>query len=162
MVIVLTGPEDAGLSTVGAALGSRLGWTFVDGDTCDTATPTERMSRGGQMDDEPRAAWLDALHGVVQQAAGRRAPLVLACTALSRDDRRRLMGGLRGVRVVWLKVSPDGLRPRVDDRLEHSGQVASLERPAPGAPGADEPAIVVDASADLDTILGYIRLEFGV
>lgn len=164
MVIVLMGPAGAGKSTVGTALASRLGWTFVEGDEYHPTEHLERMARGQPLEERQRAEWLHALHAIVRQAVERRAPLVLACSALSRDHRERLAGGLRTVRFVYLKTAPDVLRARLENRSGHfagasllASQLSVLREPE-----ADEAAIVIDGAADVDTIVGHIRLELGV
>jgi gluconate kinase len=79
---------------------------------------------------------LDSLHARVVHATDRREPLILACpVALSADDRARVAGSLRPVRFVALGAE----RVRADDHV-----------------------LALNGSADIDTIIGHVRLEFGV
>jgi gluconokinase len=162
MVIVLMGPAGAGKSTVGTALAARLGWTFVDADDFHPPANVAKIQRGDPLDDRDRSGWLDALHAVVARAIDRRQPLVLACSALAGRHRRRLAGELRRVRFVYLKTTPDILLARLGNRQGHfaktnllDSQLATLEEPG-------DDALTVDAAADVDTIVGRIRLELGV
>ncbi|MGE0449642.1 MAG: gluconokinase [Vicinamibacterales bacterium] len=163
-MIVLMGPAGSGKSTAGAALASRLGWTFVDADDHHSPDNVSRMARGEPLDDERRAEWLDALHAVLRAAVARRAQLVMACSALSREHRARLRGDLREIRFVYLRTPREVLRERLASRRGHFAGPALLEDQLAmlQEPEADEPAITVDGTADVDTIAGHVRLEFGV
>jgi gluconokinase len=162
MVIVLMGPAGSGKTFVGTALAERLRWRFVDADEHHPPANVAKMARGYSLSDEDRSAWLDALHAIVARAIERREPLVLACSALAERHRERIARGLRPVRFVYLQVSPEVLRERLVTRRGHfakssllDSQIATLEEPG----GV---ALAVDGAADLDTIVGHIRLEFGV
>jgi gluconokinase len=162
MVIVLMGPAGAGKSTVGEALGARLGWPFVDADDYHSPANVAKMHRGEPLTDRDRAAWLASLHRVIALAVDRRESIVLACSALTAHHRELLKGTLRPVRFVYLKNPPEVLQARLQARRDHfagaallDSQLATLEEPG-------DAALVVDGTADLDTIIGRIRLEFGV
>ncbi len=162
MVIVMMGPAGAGKSTVGAALAERLGWAFVDADEHHPPANIAKMERGLPLDDSDRVGWLATLHAIVARAIDRREPLVLACSALTARHRELIADDLRSVRFVYLKTSPGVLRARLAGRRGHfakadllDSQLAAFEEP-----GAD--ALTLDGAADIDTIVGHIRLEFGV
>lgn len=162
MVIVLMGPAGSGKTFVGTALAERLGWAFVDADDHHPPANVAKMARGYALTDADRIGWLDALRAIVSRAIDRREPLVLACSALSAQHRTQLVGALRPVRFVYLKTAPEVLRERLVTRRGHfaksdllDSQLTTLEEP-----GAD--ALVVDGAADVETIIGHIRLEFGV
>jgi gluconokinase len=106
--------------------------------------------------------WLATLHAIVARAIDRRESLVLACSALTGRHRELIADDLRPVRFVYLKTSPGVLRARLAGRRGHfakadllDSQLAVFEEP-----GAD--ALTLDGAADIDTIVGHIRLEFGV
>ena len=114
--------------------------------------------------DADRAGWLSTLRGFIERAMNRREPLILACSALTKGHRDRLAGGLRTVRFVYLKVQPSMLRERLTARGGHfahanllESQLAALQEPR-----ASERAITVNGAADVNTIVGTIRLELGV
>jgi len=162
MVIVVMGPAGAGKSTVGRALASKLGWAFVEGDDYHPPDNVAKIAAGTALTDADRAGWLDALRGVIVRALDRREPTALACSALTAAYRRRLDGGLRHVRFVYLRTPRSVLLERLQRRTGHfvkasilDSQIAALEEPG------DE-AFAVDGTADIETIVGHIRLEFGV
>jgi len=162
MVIVVMGPAGAGKSTVGRALAATLGWRFVDGDDHHPPGNVAKIAAGTPLTDADRVGSLDALHAIIVRALERREPVVLACSALTTVHRRRLADEMRHVRFVYLKTPRSVLLDRLQRRTGHfakasilDSQIATLEEPG------DE-AISVDGAADIETIVGHIRLEFGV
>jgi gluconokinase len=162
MVIVLMGPAGAGKSTVAAALSERTGWKSLDADDYHATSSIAKMSHGTPLTDADRAGWLATLRGVIERALDRREPTILACSALTEAHRERLGGGLRSVRFVYLRVPPAVLRERLRARPGHfahadlvDSQLATLEEPG-------QPAITLDGTADVATIVGHIQLELGV
>jgi gluconokinase len=162
MVIVLMGPAGAGRSTVGEALAGRLGWRFVDADDYHSAGNIAKMRRGLPLDDADRAGWLRDVHAIVARAVDRREHLVLACSALTRRHRAQIVDGLRTVRFVYLKVPGDVLRQRLEHRHGHfaKGDLLISQLHTLEEPGGE--ALTVDGTSDVDTIVGHIRIEFGV
>ena len=105
--------------------------------------------------DADRAPWLESLRGVIMGwiAAGRSG--VLACSALKKEYRDRLVVGAE-VRVVYLKAGRALLRERLLGRHGHymkesmlESQIATLEEPAD--------ALVVDAGLAPEEIVREIR-----
>jgi gluconokinase len=161
MVIVVMGPAGAGKSTIGAALAERLGWAFVDADDYHPPANVAKMRRGIPLSDVDRASWLRELHQIVARASDRRERLVLACSALTQAHRAVIADGLRPVRFVYLKVARDVLRSRLETRPGHFATIDLLESQLETLEEPGEEALTLDGAADVDTIVGHIRLEFG-
>jgi gluconokinase len=162
MVIVLMGPAGAGKSTVGHTLAARLGWKFAEADDFHMPAHVAKMGRGEPLSDDDRLGWLDLLRTTMARAIDRREPLVLACSALAARHRAHLAGGLRGVRFVYLKADRDVLTARLLGRPEHFAKASLLDSQLATLQEPGDEALTLDGASEVDTIVGHIRLAFGV
>lgn len=153
------GIAGSGKTAVGTALAGRLGRRFVDADDHHPRPNLEKMAGGRPLDDDDRAPWLEVLAGVLRDAHEDDAPVVLACSALTRRYRDVLRRGAP-VRTVLLDLPADEARRRVAAREDHfmpaalvGSQLATLERP--------DDAIVVDATAPVGEIVDRVVVALG-
>ncbi len=86
-LFVVMGVAACGKSTVGAALASRIGATFVDGDILHPPSNIAKMSAGTPLTDDDRKPWLDRVGEVLATGGGRR---IIGCSALKRAYRDRI------------------------------------------------------------------------
>jgi gluconokinase len=156
-IVVLFGVAGSGKTTVGRLLARELGLAFHEGDDHHAAESIAKMSRGVPLDDEDRKPWLARLRRVAQDAASRGEGAVIACSALKRSYRRYLGWGVRGIRFVHLRGTPELLRERLAGRAGHymkpamlDSQLEALEQPGPEA-------IRVDIGPDPAQIVASIR-----
>lgn len=135
MIVVVMGVTGCGKSTVGEALGARLGWPFLDADDFHPPENVAKMASGIPLVDADRWPWLDrvaeTLRGI--DAAGGHA--VLACSALKEAYRERLARG-GNVRFVHLAGDQATIAARLATRKHRympasllASQFATLERP---------------------------------
>lgn len=159
--IVVMGPSATGKSTVGAALAAALGVPFIDGDDLHPAANTAKMAAGTPLTDDDRRPWLDRVAQVLADGGpgGDDAPegegVVVACSALLRAYRDRIVAGAPGTAFVELAITEEEARRRSAGRADHfmpaalvASQFATLE-----SLGADEPGVRVDATAPVDRIV---------
>jgi gluconolactonase len=147
---VVMGVSGAGKTTVGRPLANFLGADFVDGDDLHSDAARAKMSAGHPLDDSDRWPWLDRIGATLREERGGRGAVV-ACSALRRAYRDRLRAAVGPrLRFVYLKASPELMRPRVAGRKGHfmpaslvDSQFAALEPP-------DGEADVVTMAADAD------------
>jgi gluconokinase len=114
------------------------------------------MRLGIPLGDADRQPWLERVHGVIADAARRRQPLVVACSALKASYRATLSRGVEHLAFVFLDAPPDLLRARISARPGHfmpptlvDSQLATLEPPAG--------AVRVDAAQPVSTQVSTIR-----
>jgi gluconokinase len=150
----MMGVAASGKTTVGRALAARLGWRFLDADDFHTARSRAKMRAGQPLADRDRLPWLKRLHAALAEAVAAKQPVVLACSALTERYRRTLIGRLRGVRLVYLCISPRLARRRITARTHFfnpgllTNQFEILEEPAN--------AIAVDASRPVPALVAEI------
>jgi gluconokinase len=160
LVIVVMGVAGAGKTTVGQRLAATLGWPFADADAYHSPENVARMRRGEGLTDAERQPWLATLAALIADHVARRAPLVLACSALRRTYRTTLAPASLGdaVRFVHLQVSAATLAERLATRPGHyappallASQLATLEPPAP-----DEGVLTLDGEQPVEAIVAEI------
>ena len=149
--IVVMGVTASGKSSVGVRLADRLDLPFKDGDDLHPQSNIDKMSRGEPLDDADRAPWLDA----VGKALGESDGLVVACSALKRAYRERILGHAPDTVFVVLHAARHVLQERIDGRTDHfmppdllDSQLMTLEMP-----GGDEPAVTVGVQVSLESVV---------
>ncbi|WP_375389013.1 gluconokinase [uncultured Amnibacterium sp.] len=140
--LVIMGVSGSGKSTVAEAVAARIdGGVYLDADDLHPAANVAKMAAGHPLTDEDRAPWLDAVgRRMAQEHDAGRTP-VMACSALKRAYRLRILAGEPEARFVLLEVDRDELERRMQLRRGHfmpssllDSQLATLE-----PLGADEP-----------------------
>ena len=117
--IIVMGVAGCGKTTVGELLARRLGWNFYDADGFHPAENVAKMANGTPLTDSDRAPWLAALHALISTSLNENRPAVLACSALKESYRQKLLDGIKGVQVVYLKGSYDLIWSRISQRKDH-------------------------------------------
>lgn len=155
--LVLTGVAGAGKSTVGRALAERVGAVLLDADDFHTDVARHKMANGIPLDDADRDPWITRLAEELGRRAAMGEQVVLACSALRRQHRSRLVEAAPDVAVVHLEVGREELARRLEGRAGHfmpaellDSQLDALEHP-----GAEHHA-VVDGEAPVDAVVDEI------
>jgi carbohydrate kinase (thermoresistant glucokinase family) len=152
--VVVTGVAGSGKSTVASALAERIGAVALDADEFHPPANVAKMAGGTALTDADRGPWIDALVDEVARRAARGERVVLACSALRREHRRRLRSAAEDVALVHLDVGVDELRQRLEGRLGHfmpaellDSQLDALEVPDPAR------TLVVDAGRSVEAVV---------
>ena len=133
--LVIMGVAGCGKSTVGAALGEKLGIPYRDGDDLHSVEAVEKMRAGLPLTDDDRWPWLDRIADTLMKEA----PLIIGCSALRHVYRDRIRTCADGpVTFVHLAGDRDLIASRMASRAGHymplsllDSQFATLERPGP-------------------------------
>lgn len=132
MIIVVMGVSGVGKTTIGRLLAERLGLPFIEGDDYHPPANVAKMARGVPLDDEDRWPWLARLNEILK----REKHAVLACSALKRAYRTRLLDGVDEARLVYLHADRAVIAARLKERRHRympasllDSQLAALEPP---------------------------------
>ena len=132
MIIVVMGVSGVGTTTIGRLLAERLGLPFIEGDDYHPPANVAKMARGVPLDDEDRWPWLARLNEILK----REKHAVLACSALKRAYRTRLLDGVDEARLVFLHADRAVIAARLKERRHRympasllDSQLAALEPP---------------------------------
>ena len=154
------GPAGSGKTTIGELLAAQLGWQFADGDNFHSPVNIEKISHGIPLTDSDRLPWLDSIREAISEWLSRHKNVVLACSALKRTYRDRLLIS-PDVKLVYLKGSYDLLRQRLHARKGHyateqilTSQFTDLEEPTD--------ALIIDVSPSPQEIAAEIRTKIGL
>lgn len=155
MIVIVMGVVGAGKTTVGKLLASQLGWEFADADDFHPQSNVEKIRHGIALTDEDREPWLDHLREAIARWIAEGKSVVLACSALKRAYRAKLLLGPQ-VRFVYLRGSAALIADRLHSRHGHfageailASQLADLEEP--------ETAITVEISDTPEQIVTEIK-----
>lgn len=130
------GVSGCGKTTVGRALAERLNATFLDADDFHPDANVAKMRAGTPLNDDDRAPWLATLNDELRTRSVHGEQVVLACSALKKNYRAAISGGLPRARWIFLEGSFDVIAARLRERPNHympesllRSQFDALERP---------------------------------
>jgi gluconokinase len=142
--VIVAGVSGSGKTTVGELLAARLSWQFTDGDALHPASNIAKMASGQPLTDEDRAPWLHRIGALIDSSVATDRPVVIACSALKRRYRAKLLAGRPAAWMAFLLIDFDEACRRLGRRRGHffepdlvSSQFAALEEP-----GQDEARVV--------------------
>ena len=134
MRMVVMGVSGCGKSSVGIALAAALGARFIDGDDLHPLSNKTKMAAGIPLDDDDRWPWLDQVGSALAEArlesidgTERFSGTVVACSALKRKYRERILAAAPGTIFVHLEGSKERLAQRMGARGDHFMPLALLD-----------------------------------
>ncbi len=152
--IVVMGVSGCGKSSVGLALAGALGARFIDGDDLHPEANKAKMAAGIPLNDDDRWPWLDL---VVEALA--ESNTVVACSALKRVYRERILAAAPGTFFVHLHGTRDLLSQRMNARPNHFMPVSLLDSQLNTLEllGADEPGVMLDIALPIDQLVAAAK-----
>jgi gluconokinase len=157
VIIIVTGVLGAGKTTIGSLLAQELGSKFYDADSFHSPANVEKMRRGIPLNDADREPWLGAMHEAIVEWLANGQNAVLACSALKRSYREKLVVD-PAIKLVYLKAPYEFILNRLKLRHGHFAganlllsQFTDLEEPTD--------AVVVDATRPPQEVVDAIRRE---
>jgi gluconokinase len=160
--VVVMGVSGCGKSTLAQALAFKLGWRYVEGDSCHPPINIEKMASGRALDDADRWPFLKNVSLAIN--GGRETGVVASCSALKlayRDLIRSLSGEVRFVLPLLTRAE---LLTRVQSRQQHfmpaaliDSQLEALEMPLEG-----EGVLLLDGSNSTTQQLEIVSSSLGL
>jgi gluconokinase len=153
---VIMGVSGCGKSSVGAALGEKLGVPYIDGDDLHPASNIAKMSKGLPLNDDDRWPWLAKVGETLAASTG---CAIIGCSALKRIYRDKIRDAVaEPVLFIHLAGSREVIGARMGKRAGHfmpgsllDSQFATLEPPQ-----SDELALTVNIDQSLEGIISAI------
>jgi gluconokinase len=116
------GVSGVGKTTVGFGLARRRGVAFVDADDLHSPQSVAKMSAGIPLDDADRRPWLDRVGEALSAGGG----VVVACSALRREYRERLLRAEPLTCFVHLEADLGRVQAQIENRRKHFMPAALL------------------------------------
>ncbi|OHV13828.1 gluconokinase [Kushneria phosphatilytica] len=151
--IVVMGVSGSGKSTIGDAIGERMGIPYIDGDQYHPQNNIEKMSRGEPLNDEDRAGWLERLAELIDDYRERDETVLVGCSSLKHSYRDILRRGDENLIFLFLDGSYNVILGRMQERKHFfsadmlTTQFDTLERPG------EEEAMRVDIDVDFHDVV---------
>lgn len=153
------GVSGSGKSTLGITLARELGWDFLDADFFHSVENIAKMSAGVPLTDADRAPWLAVLNRELISRLEADRHFILACSALKAKYRTRLLEGVDGAEILYLRGTYHSIRERLQLREGHymkenllTSQFDALEEP--------EEALVLDADLSIPEMIETIYRKY--
>ncbi len=152
--IVVMGVSGCGKSSVGLALAEALGARFIDGDDLHPEANKAKMAAGIPLNDDDRWPWLDLVGEALAESN-----TVVACSALKRVYRERILAAAPGTFFVHLHGTRELLAQRMNARPNHFMPVSLLDSQLNTLEllGADEPGVMLDIALPIDQLVAAAK-----
>ena len=152
MICLVYGVSGTGKSTLGRDLALALGCRFLDADDFHSPANKAKMERGDPLDAADRSEWLASLRAELEAVAASGGRVVLACSALKKSYRARLLDGLPNTRLIALEGSRELLAKRLGEREGHFFPSTLLDSQLEAYEGP-ESGLVLNCGRPLDDLL---------
>lgn len=160
-MFIMMGVSGSGKTTIGKALAKRLGYEFCEGDTFHSKECIAKLSNGIPLTDEDRLPWLRSMNQHMREQQNHGMSAVYSCSALKKAYRVVLTMKVDDAYFVYLRISHDVVKERLETRKGHfmqsrllHSQFNDLEEP--------EDAIIVNSHQEVSEVVQSIVELAGV
>jgi gluconokinase len=160
VVVIVFGVSGAGKTTIGKLLAQEVGWHFYEADDFHSRPNIDKMRRGIPLTDADRWPWLESLRQLIERSLEAGENAVLACSALKRAYRERLLVSDE-VKFVFLRGDYALIEKQLRSRRGHfmdpellRSQFADLEEPKP-----DEDVLTIELGRTPQEIFEKIKTK---
>lgn len=113
--LVVIGVSGSGKSSIGSQLALHLGHMFIDADDLHPSANKAKMASGVPLTDVDRWPWLQ----LCGESLASSTEAVLACSALKREYRDRILASCPDAKFIHLDVDQEELERRLLSRPDH-------------------------------------------
>lgn len=155
--IVVMGVSGAGKSSVGQALATQLGASFIDGDALHPEANVRKMASGVPLTDDDRWPWLHLVGTKLSTSS--QGGTIVACSALKRSYRDAIRTAAPDTTFILLQADRPALQDRLTQRPGHfmpasllDSQLETLEELQD-----DESGLMIESAGGIETTAERIR-----
>lgn len=151
-IIIVMGVSGSGKTRIGQAIAEALNYEFQDADWFHPELNKAKMKKAIPLTDSDRLPWLLKLRCLIEKSIKRKTSMILSCSALKESYRQILAQKGEPVRFLYLKITPEAVRLRLNKR-EHEfmnktlieSQFDILEEP--------RQAMIIEAESSFEQVL---------
>lgn len=118
-LILVCGVAGSGKSTLAQSLAKGRGSFFLEADDFHSPATKRKMQQGQPLNHGDRMLWINRLVEALNQRLKDGGEVVLACSALKREYRKRLSAVACQTKVLFLAISEEAVRHRIKAREKH-------------------------------------------
>lgn len=146
-IIIVGGVSACGKTTCGRELSRITQVEFIDADDLQPPHNVAKMHGGHELTDDDREPWLECIEDLIRKRLATEHDLIIACSVLKRNYRKRLLVDVSQVRIAFLELDKHLAQRRALERKHHyfPALLVASQYGALDYPRDEEGVVVIDA-----------------